>query len=158
MKTFFLFFLISFELFATQTLYPFQSDGCSRFPDGTASEPTKWLHCCIAHDLLYWQGGDQTDRKNADINLKKCIAGLGHKVTADLVYKGVRFGGGAFISKSFRNVFNCRLGWGNGWEIARGYRKLSREEIRQLESMTPSGPIEVVKQFCQSSDLLISND
>ncbi len=43
-------------------LAPFTTDGCSRFPDGTLSEPDLWLECCTVHDVAYWHGGTDEQR------------------------------------------------------------------------------------------------
>jgi hypothetical protein len=81
--------------------HAFKSDGCSCWPDGD------WLECCVKHDLLYWAGGAREERKNADIELRNCIAEKGHPVVAQVMFLGVRIGGVWWLPTPFR--------WGFGW-------------------------------------------
>ena len=118
-------------------LYDFRSDGCSLIPDGTFKDPNLWHHCCVVHDLRYWAGGDKVDRKKSDLELKYCIEKIGKKTVANIVYRGVRFGGGAFISSIYRTLFHVKLGWGYGWEENRKYRKLSKKELQLVLEKTP---------------------
>jgi hypothetical protein len=79
----------------------FTSDGCSRWPDDS------WVACCIAHDIAYWCGGSEQDRKNADQELMRCVnadtQGMGN-----LLYAGVRIGGMPWWPTPWR--------WGYGWD------------------------------------------
>ncbi len=79
----------------------FKSDGCSCWPDG------EWLECCVEHDVLYWLGGSREERKQADINLQKCVRQKGHPITGKIMYYGARIGGVYWLPTSFR--------WGFGW-------------------------------------------
>jgi hypothetical protein len=47
-------------------LHDFKSDGCSLFPDGDLEHRDLWCDCCFAHDITYWRGGTQQERKQAD--------------------------------------------------------------------------------------------
>ena len=69
--------LIIFVLLANTSvaneLKPFTTDGCSLWMDGTLEQPNLWRHCCVAHDLDYWQGGSEAQRKQSDENIQACI-------------------------------------------------------------------------------------
>ena len=111
---------------APSALRPFASDGRSLFPDGTFSDSTKWQECCVEHDLAYWQGGTEQDRRNADSQLMMCIL----EQTADsklvgLIYNAVRAWGTPAFPASYR--------WGYGWSYGRGYRALTEEERKQVK-------------------------
>ena len=81
---------------------PFVSDGCSCWPD------SDWVECCVEHDVVYWMGGTREQRKQADLELRRCVSGKGHPVIAQMMYFGVRIGGVWWLPTSFR--------WGFGWE------------------------------------------
>jgi hypothetical protein len=99
-------------------LVPFVSDGCSMFPDGTLSEPTRWQHCCIVHDFAYYAGGPESAREAADHELQRCIGDAANQGLADLMYFGVRLGGTPSLPTPWR--------WGYGWtyDPLDGYRAL----------------------------------
>ncbi len=99
---------------------PFNTDGCSHFPNGTLTQKELWLKCCIEHDKLYWQGGTYEERKNADMALKTCVAGVGEPEIAELMLQGVRVGGSPYFPTEFR--------WGYGWPYLGGYKALSPNE------------------------------
>lgn len=101
-------------------LRPFVSDGCSMFFDGTPAQRELWKHCCTAHDQAYWRGGTREERKAADRRLRSCVDQVGDAALAELMYRGVRAGGGPCWPTSYR--------WGYGWPYGRGYRPLSEEE------------------------------
>jgi len=84
----------------------FTTDGCSMFPDGD------WGGCCVEHDKAYWEGGSYADRKKADIELMRCVAGKGRPWVAMLMYMGVRIGGCSLWPVPWR--------WGYGWKWPRG--------------------------------------
>jgi hypothetical protein len=106
----------------------FTSDGCSLFPDGTLKDRTLWCDCCFNHDLAYWRGGSEEDRKQADQTLRVCVLErTGDKELAEMMYDGVRVGG--------IPVFPTWYRWGYGWRYGRGYKPLSEEEQNQVASM-----------------------
>lgn len=108
-------------------LAPFSTDGCSLFPDGTFTNKTLWLDCCIEHDIAYWQGGTEEDRRNADQRLKDCIQErTGDAALAQLVYDAVRTWGGPAFPTWYR--------WGYGWAYGRPYGPLSGFEREQVEA------------------------
>lgn len=114
-------------------LLPFSSDGCSRFPDGIPYyNEKKWLHCCIEHDVAYWAGGTQEDRKKADLELRTCVANTGEDSIAAAMYSGVRLGGYAHFPTSWK--------WGYGWVLERAYSQHSVNEKAQIEKLKKEIP------------------
>ena len=119
-----------------QELKPFESDGCSIFPDGTLSQNKLWLNCCIAHDKAYWIGGTDKERLQADQELNACVAGIGEPEIAKVMLAGVRVGGSPYLPTPFR--------WGYGWRDSRGYKPLddtekaliAAEEARAVQAST----------------------
>lgn len=109
-------------------LKPFTSDGCSAFPNGTREQQQLWLGCCTAHDYAYWKGGTFRERLDADLALRECVRKVGAPEIAALMLAGVRVGGTPFLPTEFR--------WGYGWKWPRFYRKLSAEELAQVEQAT----------------------
>ena len=107
------------------SLKPFTSVGCSAFPDGTPSQQEVWLSCCTDHDYAYWQGGNSLQRREADQQLRSCVANAGHPDIAKLMLAGVRVGGTPYLPTKFR--------WAYGWPYPRGYRELSEEEKEQVQ-------------------------
>lgn len=106
-------------------LIPFKSDGCSSFPDGTISQGNLWQKCCIEHDKAYWVGGTKEQRKNADEELRSCVAKVGEPEIAQLMLAGVRVGGTPYLPTSFR--------WGYGWPFPRGYTSPTKEEQTEID-------------------------
>ena len=118
--------LLMLPLFAHGAeLRPFATDGCSLFPDGTLTNSVKWQHCCISHDLAYWQGGTQTQRDAADAALAQCVRDLDEPVIATLMHIGVQLGGGPLYPTWYR--------WGYGWPYARSYGALTNGEQQQVQ-------------------------
>ncbi len=88
----------------------FKTDGCTLFPD------LSWRSCCEKHDFLYWSGGSERDKLEADLELKSCIKhASGSELLAGLVFLGVRAGGTPYLPTYWR--------WGFGWSYGRGYTK-----------------------------------
>lgn len=91
--------------------YRFSSDGCSggmswiwRTVFGV---PPPWEGCCVVHDWHYWQGGTRADRRDADRELRRCVAlcareyGWGGPVVTMLawaMWAGVRVFGGPWTA------------------------------------------------------------
>ncbi len=105
-------------------LKPFESDGCSAFPDGTLTENNLWLKCCYQHDLAYWQGGSYEQRMQADYALKHCVFEVGEPEVALLMLAGVRVGGSPYWPTPFR--------WAYGWPYLRGYKEITPTEQQQI--------------------------
>jgi len=102
-------------------LHDFTSDGCSLFPDGTVGDRTKWCECCLQHDIAYWRGGTEQERKKADEVLRTCVfERTRDKALAETMYLGVRAGG--------HPVFPTWYRWGYGWSYGRGYTPLTENE------------------------------
>ena len=112
---------------ANPQLSAFHADGCSAFPDGTKEHPSLWRDCCIAHDLDYWLGGNETDKTQADDRLSACVeskireAYSDQQLCDDLVFgfkesmkAGVVLGGAPYYYSPWR--------WGYGWNERRNYR------------------------------------
>lgn len=112
-------------------LAPFQTDGCTRFPDGPKEDPERWCFACEHHDFTYWQGGTFADRLAADKKLKEEISETGHPLTAAVAFVGVRVGGTPLLPTPWR--------WGYGWEqFPRPYRTLTEEECELVKMATPA--------------------
>ena len=60
-------------------------DGCSCLPNGD------WKRCCDLHDLCYFAGGSDWDRRKCDLALRDCIGGA----LGDIGYVLVRIWGGS---------------------------------------------------------------
>lgn len=109
---------------AASGLHDFTSDGCSLFPDGSLKDRKLWCDCCYAHDIAYWRGGTEEERKQADAALRNCVLERTRDTAlADLMYRGVRMGGHPAFPTWYR--------WGYGWKYGRGYRPLTDEEQHQ---------------------------
>ena len=103
------------------SLGPFTTDGCSMFPDRSALSKADWCTCCVAHDLAYWRGGTAQERLEADTGLRSCVEqASGSSALADLMFTGVRSGGGPYFYTPYR--------WAYGWSFGRGYQALTAEE------------------------------
>ena len=103
----------------------FASDGCSLFPDGTLKNRSRWCDCCFNHDIAYWRGGSEEERKAADQTLHACVLErTGNKALAETMYNGVRVGGSPIYPTWYR--------WGYGWKYGRGYQPLTAEEQQQV--------------------------
>ena len=110
------------------TLREFSSDGCSLFPDGDFSNRKLWCECCLDHDIAYWRGGTAEQRLKADEELRTCVRRkTGNDVLADMMFAGVRLGGGPIFPNWYR--------WGYGWNYGRGYRALDPAETETAGSL-----------------------
>jgi hypothetical protein len=108
-------------------LKDFTSDGCSLFPDGTTRRRAQWCDCCFAHDIAYWRGGTESERKKADEELRDCVRKrTGSGAMASLMYEGVRKGGHPAFPTWYR--------WAYGWDYGRGYQPLTDEEQKQVKN------------------------
>ena len=106
---------------ATETLQPFSTDGCSRFPDRAPNGRSDWCRCCVIHDFAYWRGGTPEERLLADLDLKSCVnTASGSEALAEAMFLGVRAGGGPQFHTPYR--------WGYGWPVGRLYKQLTAEE------------------------------
>ena len=125
------------KIFKNQLL-PFVSDGCTGFPNGIPFvNEDKWLHCCVNHDIAYWQGGTQEQRESADLQFQQCVEETGESVVAYFMYLGVSIGGHTGFPTSWR--------WGYGWKIYRGYKPLSSHDSEQVEMLSKQIPEDLSK-------------
>lgn len=127
-KLFFLSMLVCGALFAghasASALNAFSSDGCSLFVDGTVNDRKLWCDCCFRHDIAYWRGGSEDERKEADRALQACVLErTGNQALAEMMHDGVRIGGSPIFPTWYR--------WGYGWKYGRGYQPLTDEEQNQ---------------------------
>jgi hypothetical protein len=106
----------------------FASDGCSLFPDGTVADRAKWCVCCFEHDIAYWRGGTEAERRKADEALRDCVVErTKDRALAETMYLGVRAGGHPAFPTWYR--------WAYGWRYGRGYKPLTDAEKRQVRAM-----------------------
>jgi len=134
-------FLISSSTLAEQ-LADFTSDGCSQFPDGTISEKNLWCGCCITHDIAYWQGGSQQQKKQADEALRACILqSTQSHLLANTMYVGVRLGG--------LPIFPVWYRWGYGWEYGRDYQLLNQIEKQLVTTKLQRYKENLPKNYCE---------
>lgn len=92
----------------------FATDGCTLYPDG------EWADCCVEHDIDYWCGGSVRDRKESDLELRRCVAEKGFAKNGWAMYWGVRLGAHPLLPLPWR--------WGYGWSWPRGYEDLKGAE------------------------------
>lgn len=116
-------------------LAAFTTDGCSLWIDGTPEQPNLWRHCCVAHDLAYWQGGSKRQRQQADTDILACVKQAQGPGMARYIYANVRWGGSPYWMSNYR--------WGYGWDYLdgiwpRGYKLPTAEEQRQIEQAMPA--------------------
>lgn len=110
------------------TLKPFSSDGCSLFPDSSAITRHDWCDCCFQHDIVYWRGGSEKQRLNADLKLRQCVLDkTDNKALSTLMYEGVRVGGSPFFHTWYR--------WGYGWTRDRQYQSLTTAEVKIADDL-----------------------
>ena len=115
----FLTFLLLQTAMASE-LVDFKSDGCSMSPDANYLTDTSWLDCCIMHDVSYWMGGTDLERKETDERFGQCIDDKTDLPLATIAKYGVRVGG--------QPVFSTPFKWGFGWKKRNGYLALTTEE------------------------------
>lgn len=116
-------------------LKPFTTDGCSLWIDGTLDQPNLWRHCCVAHDLDYWQGGSEEQRKKSDERIQTCVKEAQGSGMADYIYNNVRWGGSPYWVNYYR--------WGYGWDYLdgrwpRGYKVPTSEEQLLITHAMPA--------------------
>ena len=123
------------------TLRPFSTDGCSLYPDGSASTGKDWCSCCVAHDRAYWRGGSEAERLKADEALRACVlAKTDDPARAATMFNGVRLGGSALWPTGFR--------WGYGWAYGRYYRPLDPAEAAEADRLEAQYEAEVGFDQC----------
>lgn len=130
-----LIFLLIAHTSQANELKPFTTDGCSLWIDGTPEKPNLWRHCCVAHDLDYWQGGTQAQRKQSDERIQACVKEAQGSGMANYIYTNVRWGGSPYWMSNYR--------WGYGWDYLdgiwpRGYKAPSAEEQQLIDQAMPA--------------------
>ena len=116
-------------------LKPFGTDGCSLWIDGTLEQPNLWHHCCVAHDLDYWKGGSEAQRKASDERIQACVKEAQGSGMANYIYTNVRWGGSPYWMNNYR--------WGYGWDYfdgvwPRGYKVPTAEEQQLIDKAMPA--------------------
>lgn len=138
-------FLASGSFAGSPDLADFSSDGCSLFPDRSLISEADWCACCLEHDIAYWQGGTAEERLLADRALRDCVLEkTGNAELAELMYTGVRFGGGPLFPTWYR--------WGYGWEYGRGYEPLNDEEKALVEEKLAAWYADSADSPCSQAD------
>lgn len=88
----------------------FYHDGCTAFPDHLPGH--NFYDACLNHDIAYWLGGTEEERKRANTQLIADIRTTGPlgPVLAPIMYVAVQYGG--------NNWFSHQIGseWGYGWQ------------------------------------------
>lgn len=122
----FLFLVLWLSTAAAETINDFNSDGCSRFPNGSLEDSQLWCDCCVAHDKAYWQGGTRLQKASADKVLRDCVLQkTANILLAETMYYGVMIGGSPFLPTDYR--------WGFGWSYGRAYQALRFDEQKQTK-------------------------
>jgi len=118
-------------------LKPFTTDGCSLWMDGPPLYPNLWRHCCVAHDLAYWQGGSKAQRLAADDAIQACILEAAEsKGMSNYMHGMIRWGGSPYWMNTYR--------WGYGWNYwegflkPRGYKTPTAEEQIKINEYMPT--------------------
>lgn len=122
-------FLLSVPVYSqeqTVELKPFVSDYCSAWPDGKKEDPTQWADCCFTHDMHYWIGGTEEEKKESDKGLKQCVKLSGASLNSFIMYIGVRIGG---------KPGDADWAWGFGYGSAYEYRKVPAEELIKARAL-----------------------
>ncbi len=86
---------------------PFVTDGCSAWPDAG------WMACCVEHDIAYWCGGSESERRAADEALRQCVASRSSAAMGRSMWVGTRLGGHPTVPMPWR--------WGFGRDWPAGY-------------------------------------
>lgn len=117
-------------------LKPFATDGCSMWIDGPPQYPNLWRHCCVQHDLAYWQGGSKEQRQAADKAIEVCVLeAADSKGLANYMHGMIRMGGSPYWLSTYR--------WGFGWNYwdgflkPRGYKNPTVEEQQKIDELLP---------------------
>lgn len=133
--------LVWFSPLSADSLKPFDSDGCSLFPDGSINNRKLWCECCLQHDIAYWKGGNKADKEQADKDLRNCVLKkTGNKMLAEIMYRGVQVGGHPIFPTWYR--------WAYGWQYLRGFKPISKSE-HQLVSRQLAVQAASLTQYCR---------
>jgi hypothetical protein len=109
-------------------LLPFQSDGCTGWFDGIGKKD--YTECCLQHDINYWAGGTSQEKRQTDVELRKCVSEIAGPFMGYLMYVSVRIFGYTDPTDVTR--------WGYGWKYKRKNCPLNEEEKAEAAAKTPS--------------------
>lgn len=121
-------------------IYPFITDGCSRFSDGYYGNKATWLVCCEIHDVAYWAGlGGNSARDQSDLELRECVSEKTNKVLGWIVWSGPRMATPINTGKKIPSQYR----WGYGWPFVTGVdtkfnKKQKQSVIENIPSILPS--------------------
>ena len=105
---------------------PFHTDVCSSWPNGS------WSDCCVEHDIVYWCGGSRAERREADRQLRACVAervvGYRGRMLGRLMEAGAFAGGAPWLPTPWR--------WGYGHPFFSGCRA-QESAAEGMRSTTP---------------------
>ena len=71
------------------------SGGLSKIWELFTGHPPPFDNCCCVHDYLYMRGGTACERAEADLALRRCVAGQGYRLWSWIVWIAVRLCGGS---------------------------------------------------------------
>lgn len=110
-------------------LHEFITDGCSAgAPNGiTLDKKYDWMKCCVAHDIEYWMGGTEQDKKKADDGLRVCVGSNSNAMVGELYEVGVSIGGSPELPTTWR--------WGYGWTKRNFWRVRSGEDQNKIDEL-----------------------
>ena len=109
-------------------LNAFTTDGCSAYPDGYLhTDEYEWLHCCMAHDIAYWAGGNYEKKVEADAELNRCVSEASFGAHGKMMEMGVATGGTPHLATSWR--------WGYGWNRMVSFTPLTTEKHQHIDKM-----------------------
>lgn len=115
----------------------FDTDFCTAWPEGTKKHPMLWAHCCVAHDLGFWIGGNKKQKKRVDLELKSCVSKVAGPIMGQIMFVGVQLGYLSPIKGPNR--------WGWGWKHSQEYYRtlseeendIARETLMDLDAINP---------------------
>ena len=117
-----LLFSISFSSYSREFVQEFKTDQCTFWFDSFFK--SDWSHCCEKHDLYYWIGGSEDNRRDVDYNLYKCVQEKSNSLNSLLMFIGIQIG--KISPWKFKNKK-----WGNAWN-SNPYEDLKSEEKKVL--------------------------
>jgi hypothetical protein len=135
--------MLPFTVSQANEIKPFKTDGCSMWMDGPPLYPNLWRHCCVAHDLAYWQGGTKEQRSMADNAIQACVLEAAEsKGMANYMHGMIRWGGSPYWMSLYR--------WGYGWNYwekmkPRGYKTPTIKEQIKINEQMPAA-IKVIEE------------
>ena len=88
----------------------FTQDGCTLFPNKIPWHDFR--PACLEHDISYWAGGTEEEKRAADIALRETISHTGPigPVFGHIMYAGVKVFGDSWLTKK------VNANWGYGWD------------------------------------------